>query len=141
MKVLIDEVLGQEKFKNELVVSRIKKSDKNIQRFNTATDMILFYTKSNNGFIFNPLGHKILKKGYWHALDGPGQGEPRLFFGKKLPPPPGRHWMWDQETIDEAIERILEDNYDSESYRRFIEDHYSLEEQLNCINKAFLSSS
>ncbi len=105
MKVLIDEVLGQEKFKNELVVSRIKKSDKNIQRFNTATDMILFYTKSNNGFIFNPLGHKILKKGYWHALDGPGQGEPRLFFGKKLPPPPGRHWMWDQETIDEAIER------------------------------------
>jgi len=49
IKVLIDEIFGQEKFKNEIVVSRIKKSDKNIQRFNTATDMVLFYTKSNQG--------------------------------------------------------------------------------------------
>uniref|UniRef100_UPI004049EBB1 site-specific DNA-methyltransferase n=1 Tax=Candidatus Saccharicenans sp. TaxID=2819258 RepID=UPI004049EBB1 len=105
IKTIIDEVFGQEKFKNEIVVSRIKKSDKNIQKFNTATDMILFYTKSNNSFIFNSIGHKTLTKKYWHALDAPGQGEPRIFFGKKLAPPSGRHWMWDQRKIDEAIER------------------------------------
>jgi glycosyltransferase involved in cell wall biosynthesis len=33
-------------------------------------------------------------------------------------------------TIDEAVEKITEESYDSESYRRFIEDNYSLEEQI-----------
>ncbi|WP_121959103.1 glycosyltransferase [Petrotoga sp. 9T1HF07.CasAA.8.2] len=33
-------------------------------------------------------------------------------------------------TIDEAVEKIIEESYDSESYRRFIEDNYSLERQI-----------
>lgn len=33
-------------------------------------------------------------------------------------------------TIDEAVEKITEQTYDSENYRRFIEDKYSLEEQV-----------
>ena len=33
-------------------------------------------------------------------------------------------------TIDEAVEKITEESYDSESYRRFIEDNYTLEEQI-----------
>jgi len=33
-------------------------------------------------------------------------------------------------TIDEAVEKITEQAYDSESYRRFIEDNYSLEQQI-----------
>ena len=43
------------------------------------------------------------------------------------------------DTIDEAIERILEDNYDSESYRRFIEDHYPLEKQIAELEELFSS--
>ncbi|MGB4434775.1 MAG: methyltransferase domain-containing protein, partial [Defluviitoga tunisiensis] len=34
-------------------------------------------------------------------------------------------------TIDEAVEKITEEFYDSESYRRFIEDNYSLEKQID----------
>jgi len=33
-------------------------------------------------------------------------------------------------TIDEAVEKITEESYDSESYRMFIEDNYSLEQQI-----------
>jgi glycosyltransferase involved in cell wall biosynthesis len=46
----------------------------------------------------------------------------------------GAKEQWPNEliynTIDEAIEKITEESYDSESYRRFIEDNYSLEEQI-----------
>ncbi|PNR91080.1 TDP-N-acetylfucosamine:lipid II N-acetylfucosaminyltransferase, partial [Petrotoga sp. HWHPT.55.6.3] len=46
----------------------------------------------------------------------------------------GSKEQWPNEliynTIDEAVEKITEENYDSESYRRFIEDKYSLEQQV-----------
>ena len=38
-------------------------------------------------------------------------------------------------TVDEAVEKITEESYDSESYRRFIEDNYSLEEQIHEIEE------
>jgi site-specific DNA-methyltransferase (adenine-specific)/adenine-specific DNA-methyltransferase len=104
VKVIMDEIFGKENFRNEIVVSRIKKSDKNAKRFNYATDSIFLYNKSNN-FIFNSIMKKLKeeKEGYYHALDAPGQGEARLFFGKKIYPPSGRHWAWTQERISEAI--------------------------------------
>jgi len=102
VKVMMDEIFGYENFRNEIVVSRIKKSDPNIKRFNVAIDLILFYSKTAE-IKFNFISLKKLKKEYWHSLDAPGQGEPRIFFGEKISPPPGRHWMWDQEKIDKAI--------------------------------------
>ena len=49
----------------------------------------------------------------------------------------GAKSIWPNEliynTIDEAVEKITEESYDSESYRRFIEDNYSLEEQIDLI--------
>jgi len=103
VKVLMDEIFGYENFRNEIVVSRIKKSDPNIKQFNVATDVLLFYSK-NKEITFNPVSFRKLEKEYWHSLDAPGQGEPRVFFDKEIPPPPGRHWMWDQEKIDKAIQ-------------------------------------
>ena len=51
----------------------------------------------------------------------------------------GAKSIWPNEliynTIDEAVEKITEESYDSESYRRFIEDNYSLEEQINRIGE------
>lgn len=104
VKVIMDEIFGKENFRNEIVVSRIKKSDKNAKRFNYATDSVFLYNKSNN-FIFNPIMKKLKeeKEGYYHALDAPGQGEPRIFFGEKISPPSGRHWAWTQERINHAI--------------------------------------
>jgi len=36
-------------------------------------------------------------------------------------------------TIDEAVDKITEQTYDSDAYRRFIEDNYSLEKQIDLI--------
>jgi len=103
VKLLMDEIFGQENFRNEIVVNRIKKSDPNIKRFNVATDMILFYSKTPD-IKFNLVSAKKLEKDYWHALDAPGQGEPRIFWNKKIFPPRGRHWMWNQDEIDKSIQ-------------------------------------
>lgn len=46
--------------------------------------------------------------------------------------------IWPQEylfnTIDEAVEMVLDKNYDSKKYREFIELNYSLDKQINKIN-------
>jgi hypothetical protein len=46
----------------------------------------------------------------------------------------GAKTLWPNEliynTIDEAVEKITEQAYDSGSYRRFIEDNYTLEQQI-----------
>ncbi len=104
VKVLMDEVF-RNNFLGEIVVGRIKKSDKNVKFFNTAIDSLYVYSKRADIWVFHPVAFKILKKGYWHSLDAPGEGEARIFFGKLISPPPGRHWMWDQKRIDEAIEK------------------------------------
>lgn len=106
VKILLDDIFGKNNFKNEILVSRIKKSDKNAKRFNYATDSIFFYGKSQQ-INFNSITKKleVIKDGYFHSLDAPGQGDAKTFFGKLIPPPHGRHWAWEQSKIDEAIKK------------------------------------
>jgi len=55
----------------------------------------------------------------------------------------GAKTLWPNEliynTIDEAVEKTIEQTYDSESYRGFIEDNYSLEKQIDLIETNFNS--
>ncbi|HNY36252.1 MAG TPA: site-specific DNA-methyltransferase [Candidatus Pacearchaeota archaeon] len=106
VKILLDDIFGKNNFKNEILVNRIKKSDKNAKRFNYATDSIFFYGKSQE-INFNSIIKKLesIKDGYFHSLDAPGQGDAKYFFGKLISPPHGRHWAWEQSKIDEAIEK------------------------------------
>ena len=56
----------------------------------------------------------------------------------------GAKSLWPNEliynTIDEAVEKITEQTYDSEGYRRFIEDNYSLEEQIDSFNHLLIDN-
>jgi len=55
----------------------------------------------------------------------------------------GAKEQWPKEliynTIDEAVQKIMSEDYDSESYRRFIEDNYSLERQISEIEEIMRS--
>ncbi len=42
-------------------------------------------------------------------------------------------WLWN--TVDECVDMILHQSYDSQSYRTFIEDNYSLKNSMNAINE------
>lgn len=100
IKNILDEVFGKEKFRNEIIVNRIKKSDSKARKYNVATDSVYWYSKTD-AYFFIPY-YKSLeknKKDRWHAMDSQGQGGPLIIFGKSMHPPKGRHWTYGQESI------------------------------------------
>jgi len=100
VRLLMNEIFGEENFRNEISVSRISKQDPKVKRFNTATDSVYLYSKSEN-FFFNLLFKSLIepKSERWHAMDSQGQGQPLFIFGCLLEPPKGRHWTYGQEKI------------------------------------------
>ncbi|MEO0026646.1 MAG: site-specific DNA-methyltransferase, partial [candidate division WOR-3 bacterium] len=105
VRPLMDEVFGKENFRNEIIVSRISKQDPKVTRFNTATDSLYFFSKSES-FQFNLLfkGLAKAKKERWHAMDSQGQGQPLYIFGYLFEPPKGRHWTYGQNNIKQMEE-------------------------------------
>jgi adenine specific DNA methylase Mod len=104
IKVILDQVFGYENFRNELIINRIKKSDSGANRFNTATDSLFFYSKTDS-YDFKNIRKKleVAKSERWHSMDSQGSGSPRTIFGKIMHPPPGRHWTFSQENIDKMM--------------------------------------
>jgi adenine-specific DNA-methyltransferase len=103
----MDEIFGRDNFRNEILVKRIRKNVNEYEtakKLNVATDMILFYAKSDAHRIAPPM-KKEKKDERWHAFDAPGlrTGMDYPLFGRK--PPPGRHWMWDKDRAKEAVDR------------------------------------
>jgi len=123
LKAIMDEVFGKNNFQNEMIINRTKKIFEGMTRFNTATDSVFFYTKTGD-YLFNGF-----KKGRtdqkWLAMHSPGirwtkvnqkyihlfrtdlkekDGEyysrTRIFWGKEIMPPEGRHWTFTQDRLD-----------------------------------------
>ncbi len=108
IKIILDEIFDYDNFRNEIIVNRTRKNvmESQTQRvFPTATDSLFFYSKNNSAFL-NKVVKKLEQKreGFWrHMDDSAGQGSPKIFFGKKLSPPVGKHFKYSQEKIDEMI--------------------------------------
>ncbi|ACN98461.1 modification methylase, type III R/M system [Sulfurihydrogenibium azorense Az-Fu1] len=106
VRMLLNEIFGWENFRNEIIVNRIVKKGFGADRFPTAIDSLFYFVKSEN-FVFK--GYRKLldkpKEPWWHDMTsmtaGRKGGEPRIIFGKKLYPPPGRAWTFSQERIEE----------------------------------------
>lgn len=117
-KIVLDEVFGENKLINEIVWKR-QTTHHDAQRFGNIHETLLFYSKSDK-FCWNPqyLPHsEEYEKSHWGRTDdsgrkfmlqdasakGPGPG--RWFGDKYLEPPPGRHWRWTQENINELLQQ------------------------------------
>jgi adenine-specific DNA-methyltransferase len=100
VRLLMNEIFGEEIFRNEIVVNRVSKQDPKVKRFNTATDSLFFYAKTENAY-FKPIFIKleVKKSERWHSMDSQGQGQPLYIFGFLFEPPEGRHWTFSQEKI------------------------------------------
>lgn len=105
VKALMDEVFGQENFRNEIQVKRIRKSIQEYEkpkRLNVASDTILFYSKTEAHRI-NPPYKEMKKEERWHAFDAP-HIRPNLtyeLFGRL--PPQGRCWMRNKDAAEKMI--------------------------------------
>lgn len=120
-KVMLDEIFGYENFMNEIIWQKIRTTKAQSQGFGNVHDVIFFYSKTdkvefeNEYTDFDP---NYIKSHYKKeektnklfrtvSLLQKGQGPSRKFGTKTLSPPPGMHWIWGQDRIDEAMKNGL----------------------------------
>lgn len=106
VKALMDEIFGENNFRNEIAVSRIKKNIQErgrVRKLNEEFDTILFYSKSEKLLVFPPR-RRSSKPDRWHSFEAAGYrtGMDYELFGFK--PGQNRHWRWTKEKADQAIE-------------------------------------
>jgi len=122
IKVLMDEVFGYEAYQAEIIWQKLRSVKSQSGHFSSMHDLIFVYAKGER-HIFNPQfvekREELLKSHYRHTdpetgkrynLDNftqAGAGPARHFGKKLLDPPPGKHWIWSQERIDEGMAKEL----------------------------------
>jgi adenine-specific DNA-methyltransferase len=104
-KCVLDEVFGYENFRNEIIVKRVKKNVRERERvksLNVASDIILFYAKSESVTILPPTKPEY-KDARWHSFEASGfrNGMDYELFGKK--PSKSNHWRWTREKAEDAV--------------------------------------
>jgi DNA modification methylase len=109
IKVIMDEVFGEQNFKNDIVINRVKKGLQGITRFNVSKESIYVYSKNPTFRFYNPnvprrcnfCGRE--KEPIWDDLTSPGLRHPpeRIIFGRKYLPRRGRHFTYTQKKIDQ----------------------------------------
>jgi adenine-specific DNA-methyltransferase len=117
VKVILDEIFNAEKFVNEIVRQKTMSRKAQTKGFGNLHDTILVYARTED-YEFTPQidrrDEKTTKARFpeveletgrrfvWDNFTQAGEGPPRRFGGKVIAPPPGKHWIWTQERIDEA---------------------------------------
>jgi adenine-specific DNA-methyltransferase len=120
VKILMDEVFGEDNFRNEIVWKRFN-FHSDAGRFGAVHESIYYYTMSGDNCTFNtvytPFDDEYIKSrftnvdsdGRRYLTDNPtapahGTTGPALKFGDKLlTPPPGSMWRYSQTNIDKLM--------------------------------------
>lgn len=116
VKIALDEIFGRDHFLNEIVWQRTFSKGASV-KFGQIHDNILIYTKSDDYYFkpqYKPHSDSYIKSHYGQVddcgrkfrlvtLSGAGPGPARRFGDKMIDPPPGRHWAWSQERIDQSL--------------------------------------
>lgn len=120
LRAILDDVFGQDNFVNEIVWRRTG-THGTTRTYGVIHDTLLFYSKTQDYF-FNPqttaLSEDYVASHYTQvdaderryqlvSAHGAGAGPARRFGSKLLEPPPGRHWAYSQERIDDMIAKGL----------------------------------
>jgi len=116
VKLIMDEIFGTQNFRNQITWRKLTAAKSQSKFFSNVNDTLLLYSKSDE-VMFNPqfIKGRADEKNYPYIEGGTGRrygsfdftqkgnGPPRYFGDKLLHPPPGKHWIWDQEKINEAM--------------------------------------
>ncbi len=122
LKVILDEIFGRDKFRNVIKWRKVLSAKAQSVNLSSVSEYLLVYSKTED-FSFNEFyletNSEKDKVNYRHVEEGTGrvyrlsdftqkgQGEPKMFGSKLLAPPQGKHWIWSQEKINEAMEKSL----------------------------------
>ena len=123
MRLVLNEVFGRNFFVNEIIWQKIRSSKGQANGFGNVHDTIYFFSKSANYLHnkqytshdpkrldshYNLIDEKTGQRYQLADFTQKGSGEPRYFGDRGLmSPPSGKHWIWSQERITEALEKDL----------------------------------
>jgi len=120
VKILLDEVFGEDNFRNEIVWKRsLPHNDP--QRYGCIHDTIFYYSVGDECIfnqMFTGLSEEYIESHYNQvdadgrryqltSLSATGAGESRRFGDKTIAPPAGNHWRYSQENIDRLMNEGL----------------------------------
>jgi len=116
VKVIMDEIFGKENFRNEIIWKKLTAAKAQSNFFSNVKDTIFLYTKNQSIYFkgqyleayeddksYPYIEEKTGRRYGSFDLTQKGQGPERKFRNKILKPPYGKHWIWGQERIDEAL--------------------------------------
>lgn len=120
LKVICDEVFGRNNFRSNIVWKKVSSAKSQSNFLGNVVEYILFYSKSdlcnfypqyikgnedkdakNYPYIEENTGRRYGSFDFTQK----GQGEAKIFWGKSINPPKGKHWIWTQDKIDEGISK------------------------------------
>ena len=119
LKIIMEIIFGAENFRNVVIWQRFN-FHADAKRWGRIHDELLFYTKSQAAVKkYNPQKKPYKEsyirshfkkddKGRYYRLDNAsarGEGPPRYFFRKLIPPPKNAMWRWSQKKIDELCNK------------------------------------
>ena len=121
MRLVLNEVFGINFFVNEVIWQKIRSSKGQANGFGNVHDAIYFFSKTPNYLHnkqytshaperleshYNLIDEKTGQRYQLADFTQKGSGEPR-YFGERglMVPPPGKHWIWSQERINEGLKK------------------------------------
>ncbi len=118
IRLVLDEVFGNKNFVNEIIWQKIRSSKGQANSFGNVHDSIYVYSKTDSYYFkklyteldsarfdthYNNIEPETGRRYQLADFTQKGQGEPRRFGDIVLTPPPGKHWIWTQERIDQGM--------------------------------------
>ncbi|MFH2046745.1 MAG: DNA methyltransferase [Pseudomonadota bacterium] len=117
LRIILQEIFSQSNYKNEIIWQKIRTTKAQTNGYGIVHDSIFLFTKSTKANFTNqyrPFDEKYITSHYKKDEKGrlyrtvsmlqKGQGPARDFGGRVLEPPPGMHWIWSQERINDSLE-------------------------------------
>lgn len=132
LRMVMDEVFGEENFRNAIFVSRVKKNIQEadtVKALNQGVGYILCYAKSEATLLVPPKKYQK-KEERWHAFDAPGIRSTMEYDLLGCKPPQGRHWMYEKERAMAMVESgdlRLSPNTSKPQYRLAASDETNLD--------------
>ncbi len=136
LKIVLDTVFGAENFRSEIIWKRSAAHGGAVS-YNDIHDVILYYSKSENPTWNSPrvaFDQSYIDSHYSNtdengrhyqlvSAHGAGDGVPRKFGDKVIPPPPRRHWM-SQEHIDKMMSegKVVFTKSGMPRYKRYLDE-------------------
>jgi DNA modification methylase len=120
LRLVMDEVFGKSNFTNEIIWQKVRSSKGQARSFGNVHDSIFVYSKAQDCYfkkLYTDLDEARLDTHYNNTepetgriyqladFTQKGQGDPKKFGDQMMSPPPGKHWIWSQERIDEGMEK------------------------------------